>query len=157
MEDQNLSERKATIIDKLVSTGLGSGLSPVAPGTAGSLVGILIYLIPGFEKNQIIIPATAVFFFWGAFASGKMEKVYGHDPSRVVIDEIVGMWTSFVFLPKKIVVVVAAFLLFRLLDIIKPFPASRFDKNAGGLAIMLDDLTCGIYTNLLIQIYLRFF
>jgi phosphatidylglycerophosphatase A len=162
VEELNLSEsaegskRKASFLDKLIATGLGSGFSPVAPGTAGSLVGLLIYFIPGFEKIYVIVPATVGFFFWGAYSADKMEKYLGHDPSRVVIDEIVGMWISIVFIPRKLFLIAIAFLIFRTLDILKPFPANYFDKKNGGFAIMLDDAVCGIYTNILIQVYLYF-
>ncbi|MGO9480605.1 MAG: phosphatidylglycerophosphatase A [Candidatus Kryptoniota bacterium] len=162
MEEQNLSDSargsrgKISFLNELVATGLGSGYSPVASGTAGSLVGLLIYLIPGFEKIYIIVPMISVFLIWGAYAAGKMEKEWGHDPSRVVIDEIVGMWISIAFIPKGFVLIAIAFLIFRLLDIFKPFPANYFDKKSGGFAVMLDDVVCGIYANILIQFYLYF-
>ncbi len=156
MEEQNLSDIKATFLDKLVSTGLGSGLSPVAPGTAGTVVGLLIYFIPGFEKFYVIVPAILVFFVWGTYAAGRMEKVYGHDPSRVVIDEIVAMWISLVFLPKQLILAAIGFFIFRMLDIFKPYPASYFDKKNGGIYIMLDDVVCGVYTNVILQLYLHF-
>ncbi len=156
MEEHNLSDIKATFLDKLVSTGLGSGLSPVAPGTAGTVVGLLIYFIHGFEKFYVIVPAILVFFVWGTYAAGRMEKVYGHDPSRVVIDEIVAMWISLVFLPKQLLLAAIGFFIFRMLDIFKPYPASYFDKKNGGIYIMLDDVVCGVYTNVILQLYLHF-
>jgi len=156
VEEQNLSDIKATFLDKLVSTGLGSGLSPVAPGTAGTVVGLLIYFIHGFEKFYVIVPAILVFFVWGTYAAGRMEKVYGHDPSRVVIDEIVAMWISLVFLPKQLILAAIGFFIFRMLDIFKPYPASYFDKKNGGIYIMLDDVVCGVYTNVILQLYLHF-
>ncbi len=155
MEEQNLSDIKATFLDKLVSTGLGSGLSPVAPGTAGTVVGLLIYFIHGFEKFYVIVPAILIFFVWGTYAAGRMEKVYGHDPSRVVIDEIVAMWISLVFLPKQLILLAIGFFIFRMLDIFKPYPASYFDKKNGGIYIMLDDVVCGVYTNVILQLYLH--
>jgi phosphatidylglycerophosphatase A len=145
---------KANFLDQLVSTGLGTGLSPVAPGTVGSLLALLIYFLPGFEKPYFIIPAIIVFFAWGTHAAGRMEKSYGHDPSRVVIDEIVAMWISVLFLPKRLLLAVMAFLIFRILDIFKPFPANYFDKRDGGVFIMLDDVVCGVYTSLLLHIYI---
>ncbi len=146
--------QKPTLLDKLITTGFGSGLSPAAPGTIGSLIGLLIYFIPGFEKIYIIVPAIVVFFAWGTYSSGKMEKEYGHDPSRVVIDEIVAMWVSLVFIPKRLFLIAIAFMIFRMLDIFKPFPANYFDKKTGGLWIMLDDFVCGVFTNIALQIYL---
>jgi len=162
VEDQSPSEipedhgGRATFLDKLIATGLGSGLSPAAPGTVGSVIGLLVYSIPGFEKIYVIIPAILVFFIWGTYSAGKMEKTYGHDPGRVVIDEIVAMWISLVFLPKRLFLMAIGFLIFRMLDIFKPYPANQIDKRNGGLSIMLDDVVCGVYTNIIIQLYLHF-
>lgn len=144
-----------TLLDKLISTGLGTGLSPVAPGTVGSLLALIIYSIPGFEKPYVIIPATILFFVWGTYAADRMERAYGHDPSRVVIDEIVGVWLSLVFLPKRLLLALMAFVIFRMLDIFKPFPASYFDKRDRGISIMMDDLVCGVYVNIILQLYVH--
>jgi len=152
----NQSESRPNLLDKAISTGLGSGFSPIAPGTAGSLIGAAVYLIPGFEKYYVIVPAIILFFFWGSRAAGKMERAYGHDPSRVVIDEIVGMWISLLLLPRTLVVTALSFVVFRVLDIVKPFPANYFDRKSGGTSIMLDDVVCGIYTNVLMQLTARF-
>ena len=143
-----------SLLDKILATGLGSGLSPAAPGTAGSVVGLIIYFIPGFEKLYIILPAILIFLVWGTFSADKMEKLYGHDPSRVVIDEIVAVWISLTFLPKRLILVALGFFLFRMLDIFKPFPASYFDRRSGGISIMMDDVVCGIYTNLALHLYM---
>jgi len=83
-----------------------------------------------------------------------MEKVYGHDPGEVTIDEVLGMWISLLFLPKTILVAALAFFIFRVLDIVKPFPARRFDNIRGGSGIMFDDVVSAIYTNLLLQLAL---
>lgn len=154
MAEQNRSDRVNFFVE-LIATGLGTGLSPVAPGTAGSLLAIMIYLIPGFQKGQIIVPTILIFFTCGSYTAGRLEKTYGHDPSRVVIDEVVAMWISLMFLPKELPFIVAAFISFRFLDIIKPFPANYFDRKRGGINIMLDDVICGIYTNLMLQIVYR--
>lgn len=148
------SGRSPGFLDKLISTGLGTGLSPAAPGTAGSLLALIVYFIPGFEKPYVILPAIVLFFVWGSFTADRMENAYGHDPSRVVIDEIVAVWISLLFLPKRLILAVMAFIIFRLLDIFKPFPASYFDKRNRGISIMMDDVVCGVYTNILLQLYL---
>lgn len=141
-------------VDKLISTGLGTGLSPFAPGTVGSVLALLIYFIPGFNELYVIIPAIVIFFVWGSYSADKMERTYGHDPSRVVIDEIVAVWISLLFLPKRLFLAIAAFFIFRILDIVKPFPANYFDKRTGGISIMMDDVICGVYTNLILLLYL---
>ena len=136
---------------KLFASGFYSGYSPVISGTVGSAVGLLFYAIPSFEKIEFLLPATLLCFILGAFTAGKMELVYGHDPSTVTIDEIVGMWISLFFLPKSILIALCAFILFRILDILKPWPARAFDKKHGGLNIMLDDVVVGIYANIILQ------
>jgi phosphatidylglycerophosphatase A len=137
---------------KAFASGLFSGYSPVASGTVGSAVGVAFYFIPGFENLYIILPLCVLVFALGVKASASMENVYGHDPGEVTIDEVLGMWISLLFLPKKIVIIVVAFLVFRILDIVKPFPARRFDNLHGGAGVMLDDVVSAIYTNLLLQL-----
>jgi phosphatidylglycerophosphatase A len=84
-----------------------------------------------------------------------MEIFYGHDPSTVTIDEVLGMWVSLLFLPKTLLLAVGAFIIFRLLDIVKPWPARFFDRKQGGWNIMLDDVVAGIYTNLVLQLAVK--
>jgi len=90
-------------------------------------------------------------FGLGIKASSIMEKRYGHDPAEVTIDEVAGMWITLFLLPKKIFVVLAAFFVFRFFDIIKPFPARKFDTMHGGFGIMMDDVVSGIYANIVLQ------
>lgn len=140
---------------KLFASGLYSGFSPVATGTVGSAVGLLLYFIPGFEHPYVIMPACFLVLLLGIKAADRMEKVYGHDPAEVTIDEVLGMWISLLFLPKTLLVAVVAFFLFRILDIIKPFPAKKFDAQHGGFGIMFDDVVAATYTNLLVQILVK--
>lgn len=139
---------------KTFASGLFSGYSPVASGTVGSAVGLAFYFIPGFENIYVILPLCLLVYFFGVRAAESMEKVYGQDPGEVTIDEVLGMWVSLLFLPKQIVVAVIAFFIFRIFDILKPFPARHFDNTPGGSGVMLDDVVSGIYTNLLIQLAL---
>jgi len=136
---------------KAFASGLGSGYSPVASGTVGSLVGLAIYFIPGFEQPYYIMTASVVVFLAGIKAGGIMELRYGHDPSEVTIDEVLGMWFSLFLLPKSIAVATAGFFIFRVLDILKPFPAKKFDEAKGGFGIMMDDVIVAFYTNLILQ------
>ena len=142
-------------ITKIFATGLFSGYMPVASGTFGALVGLLFYLIPSFERPEIILPSSFFVFVVGSLAAGQMEKIYGHDPSIVTIDEVLGMWVSLLFLPKSFLVIVGAFFLFRAFDILKPWPARFFDRMHGGWNIMLDDVVAGLYANLLLQVAIR--
>ena len=141
-------------LTKAFASGLFSGFSPVASGTVGSAVGLAFYSIPGFENPTILLPLSLLVLALGIRASNAMEKVYGHDPGEVTIDEVLGMWISLLFLPKTILVAALAFFIFRILDIVKPFPARRFDNLRGGSGIMLDDVVSAVYTNLLLQLAL---
>lgn len=140
---------------KIFASALYSGYAPVASGTAGSLVGLILYFVPGFESNYVLLPACVLVFLLGGFAAGKMEMFYGHDPAAVTIDEVLGMWVSLLFLPKSLLLAVGAFIVFRLLDVVKPWPARFFDRKHGGWNIMLDDVVAGIYTNLVLQLAVR--
>jgi len=142
---------------KIFASALFSGYAPFASGTVGTLVGILIYLIPSFSQTAILLPACAFVFVLGSLAAGTMERAYGHDPSIVTIDEVLGIWVSLLFLPKSYVIIAAAFFFFRLFDVLKPWPANVFDKRHGGWNIMLDDVVAGIYTNVVLQIAFRVF
>ena len=142
---------------KIFASALYSGYVPVASGTAGSLVGLIIYFIPGFENTFVLLPACVIVFLLGSIAAGKMEIIFGHDPSAVTIDEVLGMWVSLLFLPKSILPAGGAFIIFRLFDIVKPWPARVFDRKHGGWNIMMDDVVAGIYTNLVIQLAVRLF
>ena len=140
-----------SVVTKFFASALFSGYSPVASGTVSSVVALAIYCIPGFESHTTIGLITIIVFIIGIPAADVMEKWYGHDPAQVTIDEVVGMWISLFFLPKRIWVALAAFVLFRFLDIIKPPVSRRFDKMHGGLGIMMDDAIAGLYTNIILQ------
>jgi len=86
-------------------------------------------------------------------APEKFEKIEGHDPSVVVIDEVVGMWVALLFIEKRFLNVFLTFLIFRIMDVFKPFPARRFDKMRGGFGIMMDDVIAGVYANILMHIF----
>jgi phosphatidylglycerophosphatase A len=139
---------------KLFASALFSGYSPIASGTVGSAVALAFYALPGFESPLILGVVTLIVCLLGIKTSTIMEQRYGHDPAEVTIDEVVGMWLSLMFLPKKLFVVLAAFFLFRFFDIIKPFPARKFDSMHGGVGIMMDDVIAGIYANIVLQVVL---
>jgi phosphatidylglycerophosphatase A len=114
-------------------------------------VALLLYIfLPAPSLVWLIV--CLVCFFAGVWASKRVERDYGKDPGLVVIDEFVGQWLSLVFLPKTPLIFFMSFALFRLLDIIKPFPANDAQKLPHGWGIMTDDIISGIYTNIIIQI-----
>jgi phosphatidylglycerophosphatase A len=148
---------KLNFFEKLIGSGFYTGYIPFASGTWGSLAALIIYLIPGFEKPIIIIPAIIVFIILGIFTGNKFDVIYGKDPAECTVDEVVGMWISLLFLPKTFLVVTAAFFLWRAFDIIKPSPARQAEKLPGGLGIMMDDIIAGFYSLLLLHLILYIF
>ena len=130
----------------LVGTGLGSGLAPLAPGTVGSLVAILIYSFSPVDEDSVVLYALiGVGFFVGIWATGTLITSSVSDPRRAVFDEFVGVWITCLFLPKTVAWMAAAFFCFRVLDVVKPWPIRRLERLHGGLGIMSDDLLAGIY------------
>ena len=143
---------KINFFEKFIGSGFYTGYAPVASGTVGSLAALIIYLIPGFEKFYVIIPAIMVFASYGIYLGNKFEIKYGKDPAECTVDEVVGTWISLIALPKTIGIIITAFLLWRILDIIKPPPARNLEKLKGGLGIMIDDVISGIYTLIIMHL-----
>ena len=149
-------------MDKLfmfIASGAYSGYLPKAPGTWGSLVGIVAWL--GLSRLAIL-PYTAVvafLFIIGTAAAGAAEKIMDRpDPGLVVIDEIVGQLIALALVPHHPVAVLCGFLLFRLFDIFKPFPVGWLGQHLhGGLGIMLDDVMAGLYALAVLQIGMKIF
>jgi phosphatidylglycerophosphatase A len=138
----------------LIATCGYAGYFPFAPGTVGSAVGVALYLLLEILGSSWALGLTLVSFtLAGIWAAGVVEHNQGkEDPSIVVVDELAGMLLSFVLLPLSWMGIVAGFFVFRLLDIIKPFPCRRAERLGGGLGIMADDLLAGLYTNLILRI-----
>jgi phosphatidylglycerophosphatase A len=141
----------------VLATGGGSGKFPFAPGTAGSFVALIIYwfILPDSSAGAFPLAVYAVVsvlvFIGGCWAAGVLEKSLGRDHGSIVIDEFVGQWLALIALPKSIPLAIAAFFLFRLFDILKPFPAGKMESIPGGLGVMADDLVAGAYSNLLLR------
>lgn len=149
---------KLNFFEKLLGSGFYTGYIPIVSGTFGSMAGLILYYIPGFEKPVILIPAIILFSFYGIYAGGKFEKLYGKDPSQCTIDEITGMWISLLWVPKNTFLIpLLAFIIWRILDIIKPFPAGKLEGLKGGLGIMMDDIVSGLYSLAIIHIILLIF
>ena len=156
LEKGHQSPYKISFFSKIIATGFFTGYSPIAPGTAGSLIAVLIYWVFINSNFQLLI-LSAIFFAIGVITSGEFEKRDGHDPSIVVVDEIVGMWVALLFVQKEIGTVLFSFFVFRIMDVIKPPPAKNFDRMNGGIGIMMDDVVAGVYANVLTQIFYRIF
>ena len=135
----------------MLASVFGAGYAPVASGTVGSFVTVVaIWLLP-LTPLRIAV-ALVVVILVGIWAGSRVERVLGKkDPGVIVIDEVAGMLLSVILLPRTIPVLVTAFLLFRLFDIWKPFPARESQALTGGVGVMVDDLIAGFYTLILIM------
>lgn len=135
----------------LIGTGFGSGFSPVAPGTAGALLATLIwfflsFFLTGLMLLWVTVILILVFTIAGVWAADRLEPVWGEDPSRVVVDEMVGVWIALLAAPAGHVWYgLGAFVLFRLFDIFKPLGIRRMESLPGGIGVMMDDILSGIY------------
>jgi phosphatidylglycerophosphatase A len=136
-----------------IATAAGAGYFPVAPGTAGSLVGIV--LVVGLARlhldrtwSSVVLGAVSLSLFaLGVWAGGEAEKFFGRvDPGQVVIDEVMGQMLTFLLVPYATWKwLLGGFLLFRAFDILKPFPAREVERIPRGWGIMMDDAVAGLY------------
>ena len=113
----------------------------------------------GLAVTWFLVPASlwsvliwVVILVLGVIVSGKAEKDFGQDARPIVIDEVLGMGLALLFVPKRIVYYVIAFVLFRLFDIVKPFPARQAERLPSGWGVMADDLVAGVYANVVVQV-----
>jgi phosphatidylglycerophosphatase A len=138
-----------------VATGLGSGYSPIVPGTAGSALGLLLFWPLSAAPSGVQVAAVIALFLVGVAAGAHVARRSGvEDPSIVVVDEVVGQWITLLFLPLTPLTAAAGFVLFRVMDVIKPWPARRFEHLHGGWGIMADDVMAGVYANLALRVLL---
>lgn len=134
--------------------GFGSGLAPFAPGTFGTIAAIPIYMLMEPLPLTIYLLVTTIFFILGIYICQKSADWLGKDdPSAVVWDEIVGYLVTMIVAPAGWQWVIIGFVLFRIFDIMKPWPVSLADKKLhGGFGIMLDDVVAGIYAAISLQV-----
>jgi phosphatidylglycerophosphatase A len=148
-----MSVEKGPTLAVWIASVAGAGYFPVAPGTVGSAVsvGMVAALdalsLTNTERNTLLILAALVIFLIGAWAAGQSEKYFEQtDPRHVVIDEVVGQMVAFLMVPHASwKMLLAGFLLFRVFDVTKPFPAGRAERLPGGWGIMVDDVIAGVY------------
>ncbi|HOS97174.1 MAG TPA: phosphatidylglycerophosphatase A [Deltaproteobacteria bacterium] len=128
-----------------IATFFGAGLFPRAPGTFATLAAIPLYLVLRKLSLPLYLATVGKIFITGAMAAGEMENEWGHDPSRVVIDEVCGLLVSLVSRPSGVKEIALGTALFRLFDILKPPPVGTLDRRLkGGFGIMADDVAAGI-------------
>ena len=150
-------KKEYTQWDVLLSTGFYSGYSPVAPGTMGTagatLMWIVGYFLLNYECLQVATSFAIVTFTLLSVPSiNRLEKVWGEDPLRVVVDEMVGVWIALLAVPSNghWGYIVGAFVLFRFFDIVKPLGVRRMECIKGGWGVMLDDVLAGVYGAILL-------
>ncbi|MBW7848391.1 MAG: phosphatidylglycerophosphatase A [Bacteroidales bacterium] len=151
---------------RLIATMLGVGYFPVAPGTAGSMAGVVILFLTNMFLHYlggaqpaillINVAMTLIVFFIGAYSIKKLETIWEHDASKIVIDEVIGVWIAAYALPPHWKYYLAALLLFRFFDIVKPMFIKRIDVMQNHWSVMLDDVLAGIYSSIMLQCLILF-
>ncbi len=138
----------------LISTFGYVGYFPVAPGTAGSFAAIALYAIVRWAGSPMVyVLVTLLVLAAGIWAATRSEALLGgKDPGPVVIDEVLGMLITLAFLPFSTAGVIAGFVLFRVFDVIKPWPAGPMERLPGGWGVMLDDAMAGVYAHVSLRL-----
>jgi phosphatidylglycerophosphatase A len=130
------------------------GYFPFAPGTVGSAAGLLFYLFVWWTGSTVVeVGLIAALFAAGVWAGTTAERYFGGvDPGPIVLDEVVGMLITLAFIPVGWSGALAGFFLFRIFDVIKPYPAGRLEALHGGLGVMADDAMAAVYANLSLRL-----
>ena len=169
METVKTTERKQssearTLPDRIaiaIATAGGAGFAPKAPGTMGSVVGVGLFgLIAYSGWYSLYWPLLTAILFAGVWSAGHVERIYGHDASKIVIDEVIGQMITIGFVSRSgtsamAIEVILGFLLFRFFDILKPFPLRRLERLPRGIGVVADDIGAGIY-GLITLVFLEF-
>lgn len=150
---------------KFIATGFGSGLAPFAPGTFGSLLAFLITigaLFTGVNLHVFHVVAIVLSIIIGNWSINVLIPTWGKDPSKIVVDEFVGMWITLLFVPVGILYFFIGFILFRLFDITKILGIRKLESLPNAWGVMADDILAGIYANICLRLLieleiLRFF
>jgi phosphatidylglycerophosphatase A len=143
-------------ISYIIATGLGCGYIPKIPGTVGSLFAVIFYWYYPVESHLLIM-ISFLLFIAGLPAATLVERFEGKDSGKIVIDEITGQILTFVFIPFSGINLIFGFVLFRIFDIIKPFPINISQKLPNGWGIMIDDVLAAIYANITLRLILLIF
>ena len=140
---------------RLCATFFYVGYAPFASGTAASFVAFFIAILI-HSSLLLYILVTGVITYLGFKTSGEMEKLAGQkDPGCIVIDEVAGALIAVFLLPFQWPVLITAFFLFRAFDMFKIYPVNKLESASGSVGVMMDDLVAGLYTNLIMQVAVR--
>ena len=133
-----------------------AGYFPIAPGTVGSLAGLAVYALVRWSNSPLLeVAVIAGLFAAGVWAGTLAERYFGGiDPGPIVIDEVVGMLVTLLFVPVGWTSALLGFFLFRVFDVIKPYPAGRLERLHGGLGVMADDAMAAVYANVTLRLAL---
>lgn len=142
-----------------LATAAYTGYFPVAPGTVGSAVGLIVYGLVWWTRSlPLEVALIGGLFAAGVWAGTVAERYFGGiDPGPIVLDEVVGMLITLAFIPVGWTGALAGFVLFRVFDVIKPFPAARLEKLHGGLGVMADDAMAAVYANVGLRLLMAVF
>ena len=146
-------------LSRILATVFYSGYSPFAPGTVGSAVGLAIFwALPGFS-GLLLALSCVILFFIGVWAATEVEGTDGHDSPKIIVDEVVGMWVTLYFAPAERywIWMMGAFILFRVFDILKPFPVGRSQRLPKGWGVMTDDVLAGMYAGFFLRLFIWLF
>ena len=157
-------------IAKTIATSLGFGYAPFGPGTFGTALGLIIYVILAYtfdivdaqsqslNLDFLLIGLVIIFTWLGTWSARILEQEWGHDPGKIVIDETIGVWITILFIPFSWVNVLLAFVIFRFFDILKPLGIRAIDEKLHSpFSVMLDDIVAGIYSAITLQLIVYFF
>jgi phosphatidylglycerophosphatase A len=153
-------------LHKIIASGLGTGYSPFAPGTAGAFLALIIAFIFNFSLVNIHVQETSILglniivtiivFFIGVWSIAKVHNEWKHDASKIVIDEIVGIFITILAVPLDWKYYLIGFILFRFFDILKPLGIRRIDNLKSNWSVMLDDVLAGIYSLIVLQLIIQY-
>jgi len=149
--------RGHSLVDRLavfIATCAYVGYAPVAPGTFGSAAGLAVFVaVRASGSSGIELGAIVALFAIGVWSAGLAERYFGGiDPGPIVMDEVVGMLITLALLPVTVTGAVVGFFVFRILDVVKPWPSGRFERLPGGWGVMADDGMAAIYGNMLMRL-----
>ena len=141
-----------------LATGCFIGNISFAPGTFGSILGLPLCFLLSKIDLSVAVPLTIIFVFFAIWIAQEAWKILKtEDPGCIVIDEIAGLMVTFIGLPFNIISAVTGFLIFRVLDILKPYPIRFFERKLiGGIGIVMDDVAAGIFSNIILRVLLKF-
>lgn len=144
--------RFVEIIQKFFITGAFSGYLPTAPGSWGSLLAcfILWFVFPSLWYWQVLV--IAAFYPIAIYFAGIGQNYYGHDGRPIVIDEMIGQAITLFMAPHNLIAYILGFFIFRIFDIVKPYPARKLEKLPGGKGVVADDIAAGIYAAIVLQL-----